>query len=140
VNANNPAVVLDSSAVLAYLNNEAGAERVVVLLRAAKAGEARLLLCEINLGEILYTVERRRGLAAAQQVLALLESLPFQQVEANRALVLDAAHIKATHPISYADAFVCALAMRENAVILTSDPEFNAVQGLVRLEWLPARA
>ena len=134
--ASDPGVVLDSFALLAYLNAEAGRERVVALLTAAQAGQVRALLCTINLGEILYTVERRFGLIPAQRVQALLESLPIQQVEAARDLVLDAAHIKALHPISYADAFVVALALRENAAILTGDPEFESVQALVEVEWL----
>ena len=137
VDASSAAVyVLDSFALLAYLNGEAGAERVATLLSAAQAGKYRLLLCTINLGEILYTVERRRGLAAAQRVQALLESLPLEEVEATRELVLDAAHLKALHPISYADAFAAALALRENATILTGDPEFESLQERVGVEWL----
>lgn len=50
--------------------------------------------------------------------------------------VLDAAHIKAHHPISYADAFAVALAVRESAIVLTGDPEFEAVKTLVEVEWL----
>ena len=137
VDAGSAAVfVLDSYALLAYLNDEAGSKRVAALLTDAQAGQVRALLCSINLGEILYTVERRRGLVAAQRVQALLESLPVEEIEATRELVFDAAHIKALHPISYADAFVAALAMRENATVLTGDPEFASVQGLVQVEWL----
>ena len=72
----------------------------------------------------------------AQQIQALLESLPIKEIEAERSLVLDAAHIKAHHPISYADAFAAALAARESAVVLTGDPEFESAQELVKLEWL----
>lgn len=134
--ANNPVFVCDSFALLAYLNAEAGAERVAALLTAAREGRARLLLCAINLGEILYTLERRRGLTQAQRAQALLESLPLLQVEAGRDLVLAAAHVKALHPISFADAFVVALAVREGGTILTGDPEFESVQHLAPVEWL----
>lgn len=128
--------VLDSYALLAYLNAEAGQERVSEVLTQAQAGKCRALLCTLNLGEVLYTVERRRGLPQAQRTQALLESLPIKEIEAERSLVLDAAHIKAHHPISYADAFAAALAARESAVVLTGDPEFEAVQDLVEVEWL----
>jgi predicted nucleic acid-binding protein len=132
----NPIYVLDSYVLLAYLNAEPGKERVVELLTQAQQGGCTTLLCTINWGEILYTVERRRGLVKAQQVQALLESLPVQSVEATRDLVLDAAHIKAKHAISYADAFVVALAVREKAVIITGDPEFESVKQLAEVEWL----
>ncbi|RCK74655.1 MAG: hypothetical protein ANABAC_1372 [Anaerolineae bacterium] len=135
-----PTFVLDSFALLAYLNGESGEARVVKVLNEAQEGQARALLCSLNLGEILYIVERRRGLVSAQRVQALLESLPLEEILPDRALILDAAHIKANHAISYADAFVAALARRESAVILTGDPEFEAVQGLVRVEWLTSNA
>jgi predicted nucleic acid-binding protein len=50
--------------------------------------------------------------------------------------VLDAAHIKANHALSYADAFAVAAAIRESATILTGDPEFETVESLVKIEWL----
>ena len=131
-----PVYVLDSFTLLAYLAEEPGRRRVQEALTLAETGDCRLLLCAINLGEILYTVERRRGLTKAQQTQALLENLPIEIVEADRSLVLDAAHIKAHYAISYADAFVVALAAQETAAALTGDPEFSAVEALVRVEWL----
>jgi ribonuclease VapC len=128
--------VLDSFAVLAYLSGETGQARVQDVLALAQMGKARLYLCSINLGEVLYLTERRRGLSQAQRVLALIESLPLQILDASRDLVLDAAHLKAHYPISYADAFVAAVAQRENALILTGDPEFKAVEDTVRVEWI----
>lgn len=131
-----PAIILDSFAILAYLNGETGLDRVVEVLRQADKGEIRVLLCTINFGEILYIVERQRGLTSAQRTQALLENLPIIEVLPDRALIFDAAHLKSHYPISYADAFVVALALREDAVILTGDPEFQAVMDQVRIEWL----
>jgi len=128
--------VLDSYALLAYLNGETGQKRVEEILTSAQAGDAFAFLCTINLGEVLYIVERRRGLQQARMVLALLDSLPLRQVEVTRSLVLDAAHIKARHAISYADAFVTAVARTEDACVVTGDPEFKSVKSLVQIEWL----
>jgi ribonuclease VapC len=129
-------VVLDSYAMLAYLNAEQGEKRVQEILEQAQHGKRKVYLSLINLGEVLYITERRHGLHQAQRVLGLIESLPLELCEVNRELVLDAAHLKANHTISYADAFVIALAKAENANILTGDPEFKAVDDVVRLEWL----
>ncbi len=130
---------LDSFALLTYLNGEPGHTRVMQILRLARKGQVRALLCMINLGEILYIVERQRGLISAQRAQALIESLPVEEILPDRVLILEAAHFKAHHPISYADAFVAALARRESAVILTGDPEFESVQGTVQVEWLIPR-
>ncbi len=131
-----PVYLLDSYAVLAYLGGEPGAARLQELLALALEARCRLCLCLINLGEVLYITERHRGLDKAQSALALLESLPLEFLEPTRDQILDAAHIKAAHPLSYADAFVVAAARRLQAVVLTGDPEFTAVQQLVKVEWL----
>jgi len=128
--------LLDSFALLAYLNDEPGGGRVQEVLALAKSHKCRLVMSLINLGEVLYITERTRGLPAAQAVQALIESLPLELVEASRDLILDAAHIKASHALSFADAFAVASAMCESAIILTGDPEYQTVDDLVRVEWL----
>ncbi|GAB4531592.1 MAG: type II toxin-antitoxin system VapC family toxin [Anaerolineae bacterium] len=128
--------MLDSFAMLAYLNGEPGAAQVRATLRRAERGEYRVCMSLINLGEVLYLTERRRGLTAAQRALALVGSLPVEVLPVERPLVLQAAHIKAHHPLAYADAFAAACARQEDAAVLTGDPEFRTVEGLVRVEWL----
>ena len=128
--------VLDSYALMAYLGDEPGRERIEEILEEARADQCTLLLCMINFGEVLYMTERRRGLVMAQSVQGLIESLPIMIINASRNLILEAAHIKAQFPLSYADAFVAALAQREGATILTGDPEFQAVKDLVAIEWI----
>ncbi len=133
---NKPVYVLDSYALLAYLNGEPGGRRVFEILEGAKEHKYRLMMCLINLGEVLYITERSRGLPAAQTVQALIESLPVELLDASRDLILEAAHIKAAHALSYANAFAAASAVRENATILTGDPEFKAVEPFIKVEWL----
>jgi len=131
-----PVYLLDSFALLAYLDGEAGKARVQELLALAASGKCQVLMSLINLGEVLYIVERERGLTSAQSVLALVESLPIELLEASRGQILDAAHVKAKHVLSYADAFAVAAAIQEKAIILTGDPEFKAVEELVNVEWI----
>ena len=129
--------VLDSYALLAYLQDEPAASRIEKLLENARKEKCRLLFSLINLGELLYITERRGGVVKAQNALALIRQLPVEIVPAEEQLVFTAAHIKANHPLSYADTFVAAVAIQENATILTGDPEFQAVESLVKVEWLP---
>ena len=136
---NKPTYLLDSFALLAYLNDEPGGRRVKEILALGKSHKCRPVMSLINLGEVLYITERRRGLPAAQSVQALVESLPLELLEASRDLILDAAHIKASHSLSYADAFAVASAMRESAIILTGDPEYHEVEAMVKVEWLVAQ-
>jgi ribonuclease VapC len=118
--------VLDSYAVIAFFEGQAGGERVESLLQQAEKGNCTLYMSVVNLGEILYTVERERGIPVAQWTLARLDELPIVIVEADRALTLAAAHIKARYPVAYADVFAAALARILCAPLLTGDPEFRA--------------
>ena len=130
-----PVYLLDSFALLAYLNDESGGTHIQELLALAEERKCRIVMCMVNLGEVLYITERKKGLPLAQSVLALVESLPVELLDASRDLVLDAAHLKAHYALSYADAFAVASALREQATVLTGDPEFEAVADLIKVEW-----
>lgn len=138
---NASAYVLDSFAVLAYFEGEPGMARVRTLLTEATKGALALHLSVINLGEILYIVEREQGLVVAQRALAALDQLPVQVQPADRNVVLSAARLKARYPISYADAFAVVVAQEQQAVLLTGDPEFKPLEsdGTLKVEWLSRR-
>jgi ribonuclease VapC len=132
--------VLDSFALLAYLEDEAGAGEVQQLLGAADRGELHLWMSIVNLGEVLYIIERERSLEDAQRALAIIDELPIEVTDADRSLTFAAAHIKARHALSYADAFAVALAERVGGAVVTGDPEFRQVESLVAVHWLPQRS
>ena len=133
--------VLDSYALLAYFGAEPGAEQVRKLLEAAKEDKCRLYMCIINLGEVIYIVERERGLPKAQETLARIDELPIEIVNADRTLTLAAAHLKMGCPVAYADCFAAALARVKNAPLVTGDSEFSKVKpdSALRIEWLRNR-
>ena len=130
------AFVLDSFALLAYLQDEPVASHIEKLLENAGKEKCRLFLSMINLGELLYITERRGSVARAQDALALIRQLPIEIVSVDEQTILAAAHIKANHAISYADCFAVATAIQENATIVTADPEFHSVESIVKVEWL----
>jgi predicted nucleic acid-binding protein len=111
-------VVLDSWAVMRYLEDAGtAAARVAKLL-----DEQRPLMSWINLGEVFYVLRRRRGEREAADTvrdlrLAVDVRLPDERI------VIDAARIRADHSMSYADAFAAALAITNDAVLWTGDPE-----------------
>jgi len=134
-----PAYVLDSFAFIAYLEDEPAAQRIQKILKDAEENKCRVYISIINLGEILYSVERNNGLAKTHETLALIQSLPIEILPVDSQTVLAAAHIKANHPISYADAFVVVAAQNINGIIMTGDPEFEEVTELAKVEWLKKR-
>jgi ribonuclease VapC len=130
--------VLDSYALIAYLEDEAGGKEVKQLLEQAVKGVCELFMSVINLGEVIYIVERERGLPQAQKTLARIDELPISIVDADRYVTLAAAHIKAQYPIAYADCFAAALAQLRKAALVTGDPEFKGIEAnsLIPFVWL----
>jgi len=129
-------IVLDSFAVLAYLQGEKGAQQVKELLRQAVNGKLAVQMTIINLGEVYYITSRAYSQERAEEVLAMLRHLPIKLVAADEELALETARIKAKHPISYADAFAVALALRNGVPVVTGDPEFSCIETLVPVKWL----
>jgi len=136
VREDNPVYILGSYALLAYFNNEQGVEQVKQILLNAQQESAKAYLSMINLGEVLYIVERERGLSAAQRTLSAIDQLPITLLEASRDQILTAAHIKASYSLAYADAFVIASAQDLSGHIVTGAPEFKSVEGIVEIDWL----
>lgn len=129
-------IVLDSFAVLAYLQAEKGAQQVKELLHKAANGQLTVLMTVINLGEVYYITSRVYGQERAEEVLAMLKHLPIKLVVVDEKLALEASRIKAKHPLSYADAFAVTLAQRHGIPVVTGDPEFSCIENLVSVKWL----
>lgn len=120
---------LDAWAILAWLERaEPGATRVDEVLAAE-----RPIMSWINLGEVFYQVHRRRSAAEAMELVRRLR--PALSLELpNESRVLEAATIKASHRVAYADAFAVATAMANEAILLTGDPEILAANAEWRVE------
>ena len=131
--------VLDSFALLALLGKEPGSQDVADLLRGAQKGNLRVLMTWVNAGEVAYIVERRLGRERLVAALATMEATALEIVPVERDLALMAAHIKAEHPIAYADALAAALALRHAATLVTGDPEFKLLEETMDIHWLPQR-
>jgi predicted nucleic acid-binding protein len=119
--------VLDSSAVITFLKNRSGAEKVAELLSLADAGERELYMCVVNWGEVFYSVWRGGDKKAAEQVEHEISRMPIRIVEADMELTKIAAEFKAKSKLPYADCFVAAAAKMMNAEVVTADQDFLLV-------------
>jgi predicted nucleic acid-binding protein len=125
--------LLDTSALLTLIEDEAGAARVEDVLRTRSA-----IITWMSLLEVTYITQQERGVAEAERRYALIKALPVTLVwQMEEATLLTAARLKAVHRLSLADTIIAAYAMQTNAVLLHKDPEFEALTGQVGLEALP---
>jgi predicted nucleic acid-binding protein len=132
-----PAYVLDSFAIIAYLKDEQGADKVGELLNEASQGDIKLFMHVINLGEIFYIVFREEGETQAINVYSKVRQYLVEFVDdLSEPFLLSAARLKATYPIAYADAFAVATAIETNGILVTGDPELKPLETDKKVEIL----
>jgi len=131
--------VLDSYALIGYLENEPFSDQIQHALTQAKNGEFRLYFHAIHMGEVYYITLREQGQGLADLAYSRIKALPIKLIDRiDEELLLAAAGLKARYPISFSDSFAAALAMIKNCPLLTGDPEFITLetQGIISIEWL----
>ena len=132
-------IVLDSFALIGYLENESFSSRVEKILRQAREGKRLIYLHAIHLGEVYYITFREQGQDLADLAYARIREFPLAYIEmVDEELLRTAAKLKAKYPISYADAFAAAIALIKNAFLLTGDPKFQPLEEKenIFIEWL----
>jgi len=122
--------------LMAYFQEEKGSSFVKSLLEKASKELCNLYFCVINLGEVLYIIEKEKGLLSAQLALSRIKELPVKIIVVGEEITLKAAHIKANFPVSYADCFAAAVSIIKNATLVTGDPEFKTLENLVNISWI----
>jgi len=128
--------LLDSYAILVWIQDELGAQVVEDLLVFAQKGELHLAMSELNLGEVYYNCIRRTGEIRAKEIIGQFHTLPVELVPLDWEIIRKASEVKADIPIAYADCFAVATALAKKATIVTGDPEFEKVNHIIDIEWL----
>ena len=130
------ALVFDTSALLALLFGEPGAETVEALMHRASEKDQPMLMSAVNWAEVCYRVEGKRGAEALAQAKEFATNASVVVVPADRELAEAAAAYKAADQLSLADAFAAALAKNSKAELVTADREFTSVENEIKIIWL----
>ncbi len=125
--------LLDTSALLAFMEDEDGASEVESILRAG-----RVLLPFIVLLEVYYITLREKGEGVAEKRYAFLKSLRGEILwDMDEAALLVAGRFKGMYRLSLADAMVAAFAKVKGAILVHKDPEYEALGSEVKQLALP---
>lgn len=125
--------LLDTSALLTFIEDEEGADRVEQALE-----QPTTLLPWPVLLETCYITIQEEGQAEADRRIALIKQLNVKILwDMDESTLLNATRLKAEHRVSLADAIVAAFAIRKDAVLMHKDPEFDALIGMLPMEALP---
>lgn len=133
--------VLDASAILRYLDGEAGAGRVKEIVKEHLAGTGQVVVSAVHWGEVAGIVLKRHGRVKMDDVLSRLSAFGFEVVAASAERAVRSALIKVERKIPYADAFGVELAGDSaEHVLVTADFDVKPAAGDVRIEFLPGKA
>jgi predicted nucleic acid-binding protein len=128
--------VLDSYALMAFFEDEPGADIVRSLIFKAEEGSVNLLMSVVNLGEVWYSIARSNSPEVADQYVHEINSMAIEIVDADWALTHLAAAFKVKGNIAYGDCFAAALAKSYKAELVTGDKEFNVLDSEIKISWI----
>jgi predicted nucleic acid-binding protein len=130
------AYVLDTWAIIAYLEDEPSGEQIEELIVTAHEEQIPIYMSIVNLGEVWYIIAREVSEEEANASIKILRDLRIQFEDADWSLTLEAARFKSKNKMSYADCFAAALAKSKKADLVTGDKEFMPLDGEIKISWI----
>ena len=132
--------VLDSSALLRFLDGEAGNDRVAEILKSQLRGTARVLVSAVHWGEVASVTAKTYGEKAVESTLSRLAAFGIELVPATAARAVRSGLIKSALKIPYADAFGVDLASDSaDHVLVTADFDVKPAEHDIAIEFLPRK-
>lgn len=129
--------ILDTSALLTYIEEEEGSEYVEDLLIRGEKGDVVIYVAFISLMEVFYITAKEKDESEALNRVKLIQSLAVRVEESNENLNVRAGTLKAKNRISVADAYIAALCQEYNGILIHKDPEFEKMSPTVKEFKLP---
>jgi predicted nucleic acid-binding protein len=132
--------VLDASAVLRYVDKEAGSSRITSLLRASRAGTVNIQISAVHWGEIVGIALKRYGAEQASKFSIRLRSLALEIIPVTEQRAARAAAIRLRYNIPYVDSFGVELASdTPDHRLITADFDFKPAEHDISIEFLPPK-
>ncbi len=128
--------VLDSYAMISFLQREKGFETVKNAMEKSIQKGIKTLMTTVNWGEVYYIIKREEGALVADAMVEIMDTLPVELLPADREITRKAAALKSEKKMSYADCFAAAAAIMNKAVLITGDKEFKEVEKQIEIEWI----
>jgi predicted nucleic acid-binding protein len=131
---------LDASAILRFLDDEAGSERVAEIIKGHISGRHKVVVSAIHWGEVAGVTCKVHGRQAVDLVLSRLFAFGLEIVGVTGERAVHAVLIKVRRKIAYADAFGVELASESpDHTLVTADFDLKAAANDVNIEFLPRK-
>jgi uncharacterized protein with PIN domain len=133
--------VLDTSALLRFIDDEAGCGRVGDILIEATNNLCRTVISSVNWGELVSIMAKRQGVSRAKEIAASLLLLSIQVENVGEERANRAGIIRHSFRIPYADCFGVELASDSpNHILVTADFDAKPAEHTIRIEFLPTKS
>jgi PIN domain nuclease of toxin-antitoxin system len=129
-------LVMDSHAMLVYLEGENGAEFVANALGMAEQGSLNCYMAIVNWGEVYFSLLRAKGEHRARDATNVLDQLPIEIVNMDMNLVERASRFREQFRTPNGLCFAASLAETHHCPVLTGDPLFRKLAEDVQILWL----
>ena len=129
--------ILDTSAILTYIEDEDGSDYVENLLIEAEKGIVDIYVSFISLTEVFYITLREKDEPLAVERIKLMQSLAVKIQESDEIVNIKAGKLKALNSISLADAYIAALCQIHNGILVHKDPEYEKLASEINEYRLP---
>jgi predicted nucleic acid-binding protein len=132
--------ILDSSAILRYLDGEAGYERVREILNEHSQGICSVVITSLHWGELAHKLIRRHGESTQEAIMTKIASLQIKVISSDAQRAVRSARIQARLRIPYVDCFGVELAGDSpNHIFVTADFDLKPAANEVHIELLPVK-
>jgi PIN domain nuclease of toxin-antitoxin system len=132
--------VLDASAILRFLDGEAGVVRVKDIFRSALRDECKVVVSAVNWGEVVGKLHKRHGPEIATNRADRLLRMKLEVVSATAERAARSGILKVMQKIPYADAFGVELAGDSaDHVLITADFDVLPAANDISIEFLPIK-
>ena len=129
-------LVVDSHALLVYLEGESGAEFVANALGMAEQGSLHCFMAIVNWGEVYFSLLRAKGEPWAREATNVLDQLPIEIVNMDMNLVQRASRFREHYRAPNGLCFAASLAETHGCPVLTGDPLFRKLAEEIQILWL----
>jgi len=114
--------IIDACALLAFLNDEEGADKIEYLLNQSAVTDISISMSIINLLEVYYGELRDKGADVAQIVLDIVQHYSIKIINTvSEQIFREAARLKAAYKMSIADCIGIATAIELSGQFVSSD-------------------
>jgi PIN domain nuclease of toxin-antitoxin system len=129
-------LVLDSHALLSFLENDRGADFVANALGMAEQEALECYMSIVNWGEVYYSILRAKGDRRAQEATFVIDQLPIEIVNMDMHLVRRASTFREQFRLPNGLCFAASLADSLDCPILTGDETFRQLEEEIKILWV----